>query len=297
MKTFKALALAGLLLSAAAAPALAAPPPTIAQEVAAFDKPTQSERLAVLKSLLDARGLTYEVRPFTSSRPGATEGYNVVVILSPGGEKDILLTAHYDAERMKDGALVDGVVDNAASVVALLHAADALKGKTYKRGLRIVFFDQEELGLLGAQAYAASPDGKRVGAVFNFDVNAYGDTPFYAAATSPVDIPIEGVVKAACEKAGEACRGLQAYPPSDHLAFRKALIPSTSFSYLPAAEVDGLAEFMAKLSKGEKPSGPPPRILGLIHTPQDTMAAVDPATIERAAKLAVQVALTAEVTR
>ena len=43
-----------------------------------------------------------------------------------------------------DGTLVDGVVDNAASVVALLRAADALKGRTFKRGLRIVFFDQEE---------------------------------------------------------------------------------------------------------------------------------------------------------
>lgn len=296
MRMFKALALAGLMLCGAAAPALAAPA-TIAEAVAAFDKPTQAERLAVLRAMLDARGLTYEVRPFNSGRPGAPEGYNVVVILAPGGEKDILLTAHYDALVLKDGTLVNGVVDNAASVVALLQAADALKGRTFKRGLRIVFFDQEERGLLGAQAYAASPDGQRVGAVFNFDINAYGDTPFYAAATTPVDVPLEGVVKAACQSAGEACRGLQAYPPSDHLAFRKALIPSTSFSYLPAAEVDVLQAFMAQMAKGERPSGPPPRILGLIHTPGDTMEVVDPATIEKAARLAVQIALTAEATR
>ena len=296
MKVFKALALAGLLACSLAATAMAAPA-TIAEEVAAFDKPTQAERLAVLKALLDARGLTYEVRPFNSGKPGAPEGYNVVVILAPGGEKDILLTAHYDALVLMDGTLVNGVVDNAASVVALLRAADALKGKTFNRGLRIVFFDQEERGLLGAAAYAASPDGKRVGAVFNFDVNAYGDTPFYAAATSAVDVPLEGVVKAACQSAAEACRGLQAYPPSDHLAFRKALIPSTSFSYLPSPEVDVLEAFMAQLAKGEQPTGPTPRILSLIHTPQDQMSAVDPATIERAAKLAVQVAITAEATR
>lgn len=296
MRTFKALALAGLMLCGAAAPALAAPA-TVAEAVAAFDKPTQAERLAVLRAMLDARGLTYEVRPFNSGRPGVPEGYNVVVILAPGGEKDILLTAHYDALVLKDGTLVNGVVDNAASVVALLQAADALKGRTFKRGLRIIFFDQEERGLLGAAAYAASPDGQRVGAVFNFDINAYGDTPFYAAATTPVDVPLEGVVKAACQSAGEACRGLQAYPPSDHLAFRKALIPSTSVSYLPAAEVDVLEAFMAQMAKGERPSGPPPRILGLIHTPQDTMEVIDPATIEKAARLAEQMALAAEAAR
>ncbi|MDP2258649.1 MAG: M20/M25/M40 family metallo-hydrolase [Caulobacter sp.] len=296
MRMFKALALASFMLCGVAAPVLAAPA-TVAEEVAAFDKPTQAERLAVLRGLLEARGLTYEVRPFNSGKPGAPEGYNVVVTLAAGGEKDILLTAHYDALVLQDGTLVNGVVDNAASVVALLRAADALKATTFTRGLRIVFFDQEERGLLGAAAYAASPDGQRVGAVFNFDINAYGDTPFYAAATTPVDAPLEAVVKAACQAARETCRGLQAYPPSDHLAFRKALIPSTSFSYLPAAEVDVLEGFMAQLAKGERPSGPPPRILGLIHTPQDTMEVVDPSTIEKAAFLAVQMALTAEAAR
>lgn len=296
MKLIKALALAGVILGGLVAPAFAAPA-TVAEEIAAFDKPTQAERLAVLTGLLDARGLTYEVRPFTSGRPGAPEGYNVVVVLAAGGDKDILLTAHYDALVLKDGTLVNGVVDNAASVVALLRAADALKGQTFQRGLRIVFFDQEERGLLGAAAYAASPDGQRVAAVFNFDINAYGDTPFYAAATTPVDAPLEGVITAACQAAGETCRGLQAYPPSDHLAFRKALIPATSFSYLPAAEVDVLQGFMAQLAMGERPSGPPPRILGLIHTPQDVMEVVDPATVEKAASLAVQVARAAENAR
>ena len=87
MKLFRALALAGLVSCGLAAPVMAAPA-TIIEEVAAFDKPTQDGRLAVLKGLLDARGLTYEVRPFNSGRPGAPEGYNVVVILAAGGEKD-----------------------------------------------------------------------------------------------------------------------------------------------------------------------------------------------------------------
>lgn len=289
MKRFKTLVLAGLLLGAAT-PALAMPADIIEGEVRSFVQPTQAKRLDALKGLLDAHGLAYEVQTFAGGRPGApAQGYNVVVTLGKG-DKDILLSAHYDAVVLKDGTLVDGVVDNAASVVALVHAADALKGARLKHRLRIVFFDQEELGLLGAKAYAAGPDVGRVAAAINFDINAYGDTPFFAdpGPTQP-EAALSTAVKAGCEAAGEACLAFVRYPPSDHLAFRKAGAPATSFSYLPKDDADRLLAMMQEAGKASAPTpGEPPRILSVIHTPADRMEEVQPATISRAARLAVE---------
>jgi len=290
MKRFKALALAGLLLGAAT-PALAMPADAIEGEVRSFVQPTQARRLESLKALLDAHGLPYEVQTFAGGKPGAPlDGHNVVVTLGEG-DKDILLSAHYDAIVLKDGTLVDGVVDNAASVVALVHAADALKGVKLKHRLRILFTDQEELGLLGAKAYAAGSDVARVAAVINFDINAYGDTPFFADAgpTQP-EAALSAATLAGCEAAGEDCQAFVQYPPSDHLAFRKIGVPAISFSYLPKDEVGKLRTMMQAAGKASAPSREDvPRVLSVIHTPADTMAEVQPGTISRAARLAVEV--------
>lgn len=267
-------------------------PPTHAEWISSLAQPTQAARLARLLAMLDAHGLEYEVRPFTF-RVEDGEGYNVIVTLGEG-DRDILLTAHYDAIRLKDGTLADGVVDNAASVVALVKAAERLRGGLKNHRLRVIFFDQEELGLLGAKAYATSEDGKRVAAVFNFDINAYGDTPFYAMPQQPEGGVVSEAVEAGCKAVNVACRPFEAYPSSDHRAFWLRYIPATSFSQLPKAEVDELEAFMLESRKASRNMLPPPRILSLIHTPGDRLAAVDPTVVERTASLAMAVARAAD---
>lgn len=291
MRTFKALALAGLMLFGVAGFSQS-PRPSGSEWVARFAQPTQAARLARLRAMLDAHGLKYEVRPFTFKAEEG-EGYNVIVTLGEG-DRDILLTAHYDAIRLKDGTLADGVVDNAASVVALVKVADRLRGGLKNYRLRIIFFDQEELGLLGAKAYATSEDGKRVAAVFNFDINAYGDTPFYAMPQQPEGAFVRDAVEAGCKAANAACRPFEVYPPSDHRAFWQRDIPATSFSHLPKAEVDELEAFMLESRKASRNMPPPPRILSLIHTPGDRLAVVDPTVVERTATLAMAVARAAD---
>lgn len=291
MKIFRALALAGLMLCGVAAFS-PPPPPTTAEWVASFAQPTPEARLARLRAMLDYHDIQYEVRAFTF-RPDAGEGHNVIITIGEG-EKDILLTAHYDAKRLMDGTLVDGVVDNAASVVALAKAAERLRGGLKNHRLRIIFFDQEELGLLGAKAYATSEDGKRVAAVFNFDINAYGDTPFYALAVEPENAFMNDLVEAGCKAVNEQCRPFEVYPSSDHQAFWLRFAPATSFSRLPKDEVDALEAFMLESRKASLNQLPPPRILSLIHTPGDKMVAVDPTLVERTADLAMAVVRAAD---
>jgi Zn-dependent M28 family amino/carboxypeptidase len=279
MRLLAAFAIAATL--GAALPVWAAPPSTTAQEVASFASPTQAGRLAALKALLEARKIAYALQPFTSARG---PGVNVVVTIGEG-EKDILLTAHYDSKVLKDGRLADAVVDNAASVVALIHAAETLKDGLPNHRLRVVFFDQEELGLLGAHAYAKGPDAARTAAVINFDINAYGDTAFFWTGEGEAQATILAGMGKACAAAGQECLGFERYPPSDHLAFRKVGVLATSVSILPRDEALALDAFMAAPLVTR-----PPRILDLIHTPADTMDAVDPATVERATVLAVAAA-------
>ena len=255
------------------------------EDVASFVQPTQDARLAALEALLKREGLSYEIQTFPGNADGkSSQGRNVVVTLGKG-RSDILLTAHWDAKVLKDGTLAGAVVDNAASVVAIILAAKTLKTGRLKHRLRVIFFDQEELGLLGAKAYAAGPDGKRVAAAINFDINGYGDTPFFA---DPKDPALAKAVRHACLAAGEDCLAFGSYPPSDHLAFRKLGVPETSISYLPAREAHQLWLFThAGKTAGLEPDFKP-RALALIHTPNDTMDAVEPATVERAGELAVE---------
>ncbi|MCE3289104.1 MAG: hypothetical protein K0R83_1116 [Caulobacter sp.] len=255
------------------------------EDVASFVQPTQDARLAALEALLKREGLSYEIQTFPGNADGkSSQGRNVIVTMGKG-RSDILLTAHWDAKVLKDGTLAGAVVDNAASVVAIVQAAKTLKSGRLKHRLRVIFFDQEELGLLGAKAYAAGPDGKRVAAAINFDINGYGDTPFFA---DPKDPALAKAVRHACLAVGEDCLAFGNYPPSDHLAFRKIGVPETSISYLPAREAHQLWLFThAGKTAGLEPDFKP-RALALIHTPNDTMDAVEPATVERAGELAVE---------
>lgn len=278
------------VLCLTAAPSLAG----TTEDVAAFVQPTQAGRLAALEALLKREGLPYEIQTFDGGRKDhPAKGYNVVVTLGAGAS-DILLTAHYDAVVLKDGTLVGGVVDNAASVVALVQAAGTLKAARLKHRLRVIFFDQEELGLLGAKAYAAGPDGKRAAAAINFDVNGYGDTPFYSV---PKDEALAGAVRKACNDVAPNCMAFAVYPPSDHLAFRKIGVPETSISILPEREVHQLwLMFNAGQTSGLA-DGFEPRALNLMHTVDDNMSAIEPAAIDTAARLAVELVKAADAAK
>lgn len=286
MRSFLACVLAGAM-TVTSLPAAAG----TKEDVAGFVQPTPAGRLAALEALLKREGLAYEIQTFEGGEKGKpAQGRNVVITIGKG-DRDILLTAHYDAEVLKDGTLAHGVVDNAASVVAVIQAAKVLKTSKLKHRLRVILFDQEELGLIGAKAYAAGPDGKRVAGVINFDVNGYGDTPFFA---DPKDPALARAVRQACLTAGADCMPFGAYPPSDHLAFRAQGIPETSFSHLPAREAHQLWLFANAGKTSQLEAGFMPRVLGLIHTPQDTMDKIEPATVEKAARLAVELVRAAD---
>ena len=271
---------------AAVAALLVASTPVAAQEldlraqIAAFVQPSNEARTAVVVAQLRAAGFepTIETFPGGNGRTGEMEGRNVVVTLGDG-PREILLTAHYDAVKLRDGTMSHGVVDNAASVVGLIEAAKILRGKALNHRIRIILFDQEELGLIGARKWIEAHGLANIAAVVNSDVAGYGDTMMYGQNNGPQSAFVTRAVQELCAERAMQCVGFPVYPPSDDRAFSAAGAPVVSLGFqdeigahqmwlaFNGGEANGLAE------------GFIPQVFRLIHSNEDTMDKVDPATV------------------
>lgn len=252
------------------------------QRVGSFAQPTQDGRLAALKAQLEAVGLAYTVEAFAGKRPSGP-GHNVVVRTGPETGKAILLTAHYDAVVLPDGKLVDGVVDNAASVVSMIETMQRIAGRT-KHPVILLVTDQEELGLVGATAYVEKHGTANLAAVINADINAYGDTLMHGLNNGAQSAGITTAVRELCAARAMSCLDFPQYPPSDDQVFSAAGVPTVSLGFLPKAEAEVLKVFMADPAAAMKAKMPLPAILGLIHTANDKIGNVQPATLAAAAE-------------
>ena len=276
---FRSLAAAAALLAVIPSTA-AAQDLDLRAQVAAFVQPSNEARAAVVVAQLRAAGFEPTVETFTGGnrQTGEMEGRNVVVTIGEG-PREILLTAHYDAVKLRDGTMSHGVVDNAASVVGVIEAAKILRTKNLNHRIRIVLFDQEELGLIGARKWIEAHGLTNVAAVVNSDVAGYGDTMMYGQNNGPQSASITRAVQELCAERALQCVGYPMYPPSDDRAFSAAGAPVVSLGFqdevgahqmwlaFNGGETNGLAE------------GFVPRVFQLIHSAEDTMDKVDPATV------------------
>jgi Zn-dependent M28 family amino/carboxypeptidase len=284
---------------AAAAALLAVAGPAAAQEVdlraqvAAYIQPTNEARTQVVVEQVRAAGFEPVVETFAGGnrQTGEMDGRNVVFTLGEG-EREILLTAHYDAVRLRDGSMSQGVVDNAASVVGVIEAAKRLRDADLDHRVRVILFDQEELGLIGARKWIEAHGLANVAAVVNSDVAAYGDTMMYGLNNGAQSGGVVRAVREVCAERVLHCVGFPVYPPSDDRAFSgaglggeaapAAVVPTVSLGFqdhvgahqmwlaFNGGETNGLAE------------GFVPRVFQLIHSADDTMEHVDPATVRTA---------------
>jgi len=276
---FRSIAAAAVLLSAQST---AAQDLDLRAQVAAFVQPTNEARAQVAVAQLRAAGFDPTTETFTGGnrQTGEMEGRNVVVLI-PGttsGGKEILLTAHYDAVKLRDGAMSQGVVDNAGSVVGVIEAAKAIRERRLAHDVRIILFDQEELGLIGARKWIEAHGLTNVAAVVNSDVAGYGDTLMYGQNNGAQSAFVTRVVQETCAERAMQCVGFPIYPPSDDRAFSAAGAPVVSLGFqdevgahqmwlaFNGGETNGLAE------------GFVPRVFQLIHSADDSMEQIDPAT-------------------
>ncbi len=257
-----------------------------------FVRPSNDGRLAVLEEELRQRELPYALQTFP--REGAnddrSDGHNVVVSLGAGPPR-VIVGGHFDAARLEGGALGEGVVDNAAGVLVLLRVAETLRDAALQQAVHVVFFDMEELGLLGSRAYVKALDPAPDAVMVNVDIVGYGDTLLYGPGDLSPEHLLAGHVQRACARHVIACVGTPRMPPSDDRSFAQAGIPAVSLAMLPAEEVHRIWLFLnGELTDTLRRALAPP-ILRTIHTERDTADKLEPEALTRAARIVTDLAI------
>ncbi len=142
---------------------------------------------------------------------------NLIVDIAGSERPDelVMAGAHYDSNS-DDQALAPGADDNASGTVAVLEAARVLAGCAPRRGIRLLFFSNEERGLIGSSAYvtqlkAVLPREKMLGLI-NVDMIGYG----------PADEDLDLATKPAYRSLAEE----MAAAVAQHTALRTKLIVS-----------------------------------------------------------------------
>jgi hypothetical protein len=249
--------------------------------VRSMEAPSNPGRREALEAYLRHLGVSYEAESFIIAPREdypRTEGVNLVVTIG-SGSGDIVIGAHYDAAWLPGGVLSRGAIDNAASVAILARLAEVLGHENLEHRVRIVFFDMEEIGLAGSGHYLADHADDTIVAGINLDVNGYGDTVFYGPASSPGNALLFALMRDHCAGQGLDCVEAPAYPMSDYISFQRQGIPNISFSTFPAIEAHTLWLFLN--GGGDAfAAGFVPRVLRVIHSPDDTSDLVEPAAME-----------------
>ena len=188
-------------------------------------------------------GLTArDTRGVTAGEPLQLD--NVVGLL-PGSDPElakqvILLSAHYDHVGQRDGEIWNGADDNGSGTTALLAVARALGWSgALKRSVMIVWVSAEEKGLLGSQAFAASPSlpaGSRVVANINIDMVGRNAPDLLQITPTEQHVEYNGISELLSELAP-----LEGFPElgdadsywgrSDHASFSEALEIPVAFLF------------------------------------------------------------------
>jgi Zn-dependent M28 family amino/carboxypeptidase len=261
---------------------------TALADVARMERDTNEARFDALTVMLAERNIAFEVEPFTiEPRKGEprTQGRNIVVTIA-GRTPELIVGAHYDARRLADGTLSKGAVDNAASAVILVRLADSLSRARAKTQVRIVFFDMEELGLLGSAQFVQAHRDRPTRAMVNLDVNASGDALIFGPRAASNDAAFQ-VLRASCAQVAKICVEFPRMPPSDDVSFQKAGIPAVSMATVSELQAHQLWLLMNGGGDSGLQKGFRPQILRTIHTAADASALVDRVAMEQAYRAAL----------
>lgn len=276
--------------------ALTAEGQAIETAIQAYAAKTNDQRREIVVAQLREQGFAPQLASFQggNERTGPRAGANVVVTVGEG-DKDIVLTAHFDAVPLRDGSMSQGVVDNAGSVAALMEAAGLIKAQVEQAPgsyrYVFVFTDQEELGLIGARKWLEMQDKSRIHAVINMDVNAYGETLMYGENVGEASAFVLRAMRTQCAERAFDCVAFPNYPPSDDRVFSALGLPVISIGSQDAVGAHQMwLAFNGGQSNGLAEGFVPP-VFQRIHSADDRMEWVDGDDILRTATFVADLAL------
>lgn len=247
-------------------------------------KPDEARR-RVLEQALELHGIPYRVHAYTG--PGGP-GRSLEVELGSDGPV-LILSAHYDRVPESGGAN-----DDASCVAALVQAYQALAAQSPppRITVRVIFFDDEELGLVGSRAYVESRDLSAVRGVIGLELCGIGDAVgIWDVAEGLADAAVVKAIARAAEAEGiySATHGPVPRFSGDHWPFQKHGIPAVGLTVLPREDEATLRAYVADpdslrwLFRFMRPT-----IFQTYHAPGDTAATIDEAALAMTARLVVR---------
>ena len=239
-------------------------------------RPNQAREAAV------AWHLERRAAPFARHRFASFEGHGENFSVDVGtGDRVLVLVAHHDAVPGSPGAN-----DNAAAVGILLHLLRDLERDVPRgRRVRVLFTAAEELGYLGARAYARDTDLRDVDGVLSLELCGIGDAvAIWDAAEETAFLKrVRGALEGLGRRADESYHVVGRIPVfgSDHRAFAAAGIPAYGLTMVPFQEADALRQFVfnpVRSALRQLVRRPPP--FDTYHTAGDRGATLDPAALD-----------------
>lgn len=238
---------------------------------------TNDEREAAVAAYLDAKGAGTDRHRFATF-----EGRGVNLGVDIGrGDRVLLLVAHHDAVPGSPGAN-----DNAAAVAILLRLLERLPAIVPPRlRVRLLFTAAEELGYLGARAYAREVPLAGMAGVLSLELCGIGDSLAVWDATKETDFlrSVRAGLEARGLRADEGYHVVGRIPVfgSDHRAFAAAGIAAYGLTVVPAAHAESLRQFVfspVRSALRHAVRRPPP--FDTYHTGRDGAGTVEPAALD-----------------
>ena len=166
----------------------------------------------------------------------AQDIYNVIADrrgTAPDGERKLVLAgAHLDSVPRGPGANDDG-----SGSSTMLEVAKALKGVDTQNDIRLMWFDGEERGLLGSNAYAHDNPAelKRAVIMINADMTANPHGPIaFDLGKHTADALGPLVQEVATRNGVQTLDSPERHSRSDHASFDAAGVPSVDFGVRPS---------------------------------------------------------------
>jgi aminopeptidase YwaD len=181
-------------------------------------------------------------------------GQNVIAT-RPGGAQTLVIGGHIDSVAAGPGAN-----DNASGTAVVLELARVMAARETPYTLKFIGFDAEEIGLIGSNYYVSQlseVEKRSIAAMINLDMVGVGDSSRVGGSESVVRL-----AQAAASKSGLALGLLGDGSGSDHASFMRAGIP---------------ALFVHRTNDPN------------YHSPNDKAQFIDPANLQIAGQLALDV--------
>lgn len=127
------------------------------------------ERLSIIKNILKNKNIKFIEQRYSYYN---LRGTNIIVDTGNlKSNKHLILSAHYDVVSGSPGANDDG-----SGIAILIDVIEKLKRLKIKNKIRIVYFDDEEIGRFGSISYIKKYGLKDLLAVYHLELCGYGDS-------------------------------------------------------------------------------------------------------------------------